>query len=233
MSCLGSSEIGGARCQGRPYLRDPIVRSCGLFGLTTLLGSFFFGSRVFFLILLAEALAHCSFVMIREARADRRFVLGHVFVVSSSLLAVFSYVLLSVGYHRGGFSKALSLLAVGWSDPHRAASFAQYAAIRLSIIGLVALVAMSVTARRGFRARPWRALLIAGASVNLPCDYAWYRPLFRIGVYRLETSQHFVFAAGVLGLEYPLYLLLIVTIVVGVWQTRRGPCLSSGHPRRD
>ncbi|HKI86827.1 MAG TPA: hypothetical protein VKA53_08780 [Thermoanaerobaculia bacterium] len=205
---LGSSRVSG----GHWVLVAP-----ALYGGAVLLLAPWLGRPWVSWTLLAIAAGEYLSVLSHMERASGSVILGQVFVALATVAGVVIYVTRSVGLVEGWWSEALETLrASSWSEMGVYASFATYLFWRLLLFLILAVVLARL---RGMA--PWRlgylaGAFLAGAGSAMACDYSLWRPLSRVGVFRLEQGRPFVLAAGILGLEYPLLLFIVALAAVGV-----------------
>ncbi len=181
-----------------------------------LAGAWLYGSPFFAWLLLGASILHVLFAIVSYSRVSTPLVLYHMMILVATLLGVLIYLLRVVGFTEGWGEVALNLLEASWSGHEGYLSFAGYAALRVSLIGAMALVTA-----RAFKLQ-WRSRyvltvgLFSGSTVNIAFEYARWDPLTRIGVLNHEESEPFIFAVGILGVEYSILFLGLIWLVIAI-----------------
>jgi hypothetical protein len=193
-----------------------IWMSAFLFSFLIFLGHGFLGSRRFFAALAVAAVVH----MFAVARYQNRFsiflFLSESMIVVVTIFSVFMYLLNAVGAASDVAAIVFWHLAGSWSQPSAYLEFAKYFVVFAGISSVFVFFAWGF--RRSVGLDLVFACYYAASAVNVACDYVWRRPLFHVS--GDPEALDFFFAAGLIGLEFPL---LVHFIVLGLscWQVSR------------
>jgi hypothetical protein len=196
---------------------------------TLSLGVLLFSRDSFSVFLALAALPLLRSVAIHQMRwLD--FVVCHGLLTILIVLAVYGYVRLSVGSAPGWPEEAQETLRASWVEGDAWSRFAQYALVRIAAFAAIVFLGERLLLRHRPSAESFARLFVSLAVIQAPIEYVLRKPLSSVGVFRSEGSEAFVFAAGILGLEYSIPLIVLVALLLlGVILVRSA---ASGVPER-
>jgi hypothetical protein len=191
---------------------DPVLRSAILLAAISGLGSYWYDNPSFAIPLALGALVHVRGVGTRSL-SWARFLVIHALLTAALVISVLIYVQLSVGVSTGWQSEALETLRISWTQGAAPSLFVRYSALRLLAFCGLAAVAVRMLGKRTISTESIGQVTVALAVAQAPIEYVLREPLSTVGVLSLEGSQDFVFAAGVLGLEFAVPFILLTSLL--------------------